>query len=220
MGVSPAAIGTLITVASIAAAPFTAGTSLAGLSAVAGLAGAGIGAVGAMQASDARASAATYQAQVAENNAKIAKQNAGFEIESGEIAAANQGLKTRAVVGTEKASQAASGIDVTKGSAVDVRKGTETMGLLDAITIRSNAARRAYGYQVAETSDVAQGGLLRSQAKQEKIAGPLTAAGTLLSAASTVGGNYAKWQNVAPGVNPGATGPLDITPKIAPDWYA
>lgn len=204
MGVSSSAIAPLIAIASIAAAPFTAGTSLAGLSAVAGLAGGGIAAYGAYEKGQADSATSTYQAQVARNNSETAKRNADFEIESGEISSANKGLQTRAAVGTEKAQQGASGVDLTSGSAPDVRAGTQQMGLLDAITIRSNSARRAYGFQVAASSDEAQGKLLDTQAKQQKTAGILTAAGTLLSTASTVGGNYAKWQNVAPGVDPSA----------------
>lgn len=192
MGVPLAAIG------SLAAAPFTGGLSLAGLGAVAGLAGAGIAGIGALDASDARAKTATYQAQVAENNRQIAARNAEMEITSGEISAANRGLQTRAAVGTQKTVQGAGGIEVGTGSAADVRKGTQQMGLLDAITIRSNAARRAYGYQVTESNQEAQKRLLETQASQEKIAGPMAAAGTLLSGASTVGSNWAKWQNVAP----------------------
>src|SRR5947209_1984568 len=96
-------------------------TIAAGVSAVAGLAGAGISAYGAYEQGQATKNAALYQSQVAQNNAKIAKQNADWDIEAGEIAAANRGQQVRAAVGSQKASQGASGVDVNTGSAADVR---------------------------------------------------------------------------------------------------
>jgi hypothetical protein len=164
------------------------------LAAIAGLAGAATSAVGAYTTGQANSANATYQAQVAANNAQIAQQNAKMDIQSGEVAAVNQGLKTRAAVGTEKANQGAAGIDVNGPSASDVRAGTQSMGMLDALTIRSDAAKQAYAQEVAATSDTAQGELLTAQAGQDVTAGDLSAGGTLLSGASTVGSNWAKFQ--------------------------
>lgn len=161
---------------------------------VAGLAGSAISAAGQVEAGQAGAASASYRSQVALNNAEIAKRNAVQDIQSGEIAAVNQGLKTRTAVGNEKAQQGASGIDVNTGSAVGVRAGTAEMGMLDALTIRSNAAKQAYGQKVAETSDIAQSQLDTMEGEQAQTAGEIGAAGTLLSGASTVGGNYMRFQ--------------------------
>ena len=88
----------------------------------------GIGALtsagGALFTGSSTAAADAYQAAVAANNAKLAQQQSKLDIQAGEIQAVNQGLKTRATVGQEKAAQGASGIDVNSGSAVDVRAGT------------------------------------------------------------------------------------------------
>jgi hypothetical protein len=163
--------------------------------AVIGAAGAGMSAIGSYEQGQAKSQAAMYQAQVAANNAAIARQNAVFEIQGGETEATNVGLRIRAAIGAEKARQGASGINVNKGTAVDVRAGTEELGMLDALTVRSNAARKAYGYQVSATSDVAQSGLLQMEGSQAQEAGDIGAAASLLSGASTVGGNYMKLQN-------------------------
>ncbi len=160
-----------------------------------GLLGAGVSAFGQYESGQANSAAAAYQAQVAANNAKIAMQNATWESQAGETASVNKGLQTRAAVGNEKAYGAASGIDVNTGSAPAVRAGTEEMGLLDQLTIRSNAAKKAYGEEVTATSDIAQSQLDTMQSKQASIAGDIGAAGSLLSGASTVGGQYLKWQN-------------------------
>lgn len=111
-------------------------------SAVAGLAGGGLGAVGGMNSAEAAKQDAFYQAAVAANNAKIAQQNAEMEIKTGQSQMAQQGLQTRSVIGTTKAAQAASGVDVNTGSSVGVRAGESEIGMLNQATIGSNAARK------------------------------------------------------------------------------
>jgi hypothetical protein len=146
-----------------------------------------------MEAGEASAAANAYKAQVATNNAEIARRNAISDAQAGDTAAFNQGLKTRAKVGAEKAQQGASGIDVNTGSAADVRKGTQQLGMLDALTIRSNAARKAYGDLVESTSDTAQSQLDTMAGQQASEAGEIGAVGSLLSGASSLAGNWGKY---------------------------
>ena len=162
--------------------------------AVIGMAGAGVAAAGSIESGTATQEADSYQAQVAANNAKLAQQQGKLDIQSGEIAAVNQGLKTKAAVGTEKAAQGASGIDVNTGSAAAVRAGTASTGMLDALTIRSNAAKKSYADEVQAQSDTAQGVLDTCAGEQAQTAGDIGAVSSLLSGASTVGTNYAKLQ--------------------------
>lgn len=164
------------------------------LALAAGVAGGAVSAVGQYQSGQATQAADAYKSQVALNNADIAKRNATMDIQSGEVAAVNQGLKTRSKVGFEKAQQGASGIDVNTGSAPAVRAGTEQVGMLDALTTRSNAAKKAYGSQVEAVSDTAQSQLDTMAGDQAATAGEIGAAGTMLSTASTVVGNYANYQ--------------------------
>lgn len=170
--------------------------SLAVESMVVGAIGAGVSGYGQYETGKANSESASYQATVAANNAAVAKENATMDIQAGEVAAVNKGLQTRAVVGSEKANQGASGIDVNTGSAVDVRAGTAEMGMLDALTIRSDAAKKAYGQEVAATSDTAQSQLDTMQSDQASIAGDIGATGTMLSGASTVGNNYARYKQM------------------------
>ena len=178
--------------------------ALPAISAVAGLAGAGISAAGAYSSGQATAASDAYQAQVAANNAALARQQGKLDIQSGEIAAVNQGLKTRATVGEQKAMQGASGIDVNTGSAAAVRAGTGEMGMLDALTIRSNAVKKAYADEVQANSDTAQGQMDIAAGENAKTAGDLGAAGALINGAATVGGNYAKFQTGFGGSGGGA----------------
>ncbi len=162
--------------------------------AVIGIAGAGISAFGAEEAGQARAANADYQSQVARNNAEIARQNVALTQGAGAAKEAAQGMKTRAAGGAIRAGFGASNIDVNSGSARDVETSAAKLGALDALTIRSNTAREAYGYQVAATSDTAESQLLTQQAGQERTAGDIGALGTFLSGASSVGGKYASLQ--------------------------
>jgi hypothetical protein len=182
------------------------GVAMAPLALAAGIGGAALQADASYQSSMAKSAQAAYQAQVAQNNATIAQQDARLDIQAGETAATNQGLKTRAAVGQQKAAQGASGIDVNSGSAVDVRVGTESIGMLDALTLRSNAAKAAYAKEVEANSDTAQGQLLQSESQQEADAAPLGAFGTLLSGASSVGGNWGKFQSLYGSTGGGSSG--------------
>lgn len=166
--------------------------TLAAASAAAGLAGAGISAAGSYGSMEAQSANAAYQAQVAKNNASIALQNESFDTQAGEVASVNQGMKTRSAVGTTEAQQAASGVSVNTGSAPKVRAAESELGMLDALTIRSNAAKKAYADTVAATSDTAEAGLLEAESNEASEAAPVGALGSFLSSASVVGGNYAK----------------------------
>lgn len=155
--------------------------------------GTGIGIMGQMQQAKAQASAANYQSEVAANNAKIATQNATWANQAGEQQQAQAQLKTRAQVGGILAAQAASGVDVNKGSTIDVRSSAAETGQLDALTLRSNAARQAYGYDVQSTSDTAQSQLDSATASNIESAAPINAASTFLGGAGNAASKYAEF---------------------------
>lgn len=157
-----------------------------------------MGGIGAIQQGNAASAASAYNAQMAANNAKIATQNAAFTAAEGEANSAQEQAKTRATVAATLANQGASGVDVNTGSAVDVRASESKLGMLNAMTIRSNAARQAYGYQTEAASDRAQSNVYKSQAKNDKTAGYLNAGATVLGGLGQAS-MYQKWL--------GSTGP-------------
>jgi hypothetical protein len=92
-------------------------------------------------------------------------------------------------IGSQRASFAAQGIDVSSGSAEDVQESTAYQGELDALQIRTNAAREAWGYTVT-----AQGETL--QAQNTRKLGALQAQNTRLVGQAgannaRMGGNFA-----------------------------
>lgn len=62
----------------------------------------------------------------------------------------------KGVIGSQRASFAAQGIDVDSGSALDVQKDTAYQGELDALTIRANSAREAWGYSMNAKNETLQ----------------------------------------------------------------
>jgi hypothetical protein len=169
------------------------GTAIAPIGLAIGGGGALAGAFGAFEGMESQSQNAAFQAQVAANSAAIARTNFKLQIESGEQEVANQEMQLRSQVGTQKAGQAASGVDVNSGSAAASRAGTAEVGTLDALTKRSNNARQAYGFEVAATSDTAESQLLERESSQASAMAPIAATNSLLSSASTVGGNYGKY---------------------------
>lgn len=146
--------------------------------------GALLQAEGAVKASQARSQAAQYRAAVARNNQQLARQYAAMERTAGLIESEKAGLRTRQNLGTAKAIQSASGLDVASGSAAAVRDSIKDMGDLDAATIRSNASKRAFGYDITATQQAASAELadMESRAETEaqgyiKQAGEYTAKG-------------------------------------------
>lgn len=141
----------------------------------ASIAAAGIGAVGALQSANAQANAANYNAQIQQQNAQVSLQKANLASETGNIQAGQASLRGRAAVGAIESKAAASGLDTDSGSPQDVVASQRLTSGADIATIRANAARDAYGYQVQATTDTAQSQLDTYQAGQDMTSGYLNA---------------------------------------------
>ncbi len=148
----------------------------------------------AQQQAEAQAASLRYQAQVAKNNQDIANQLADRASKAGESQVAQKRLQTAAVVGNQLASQAASGLDVNQGSAVDVRSSAAEMGELDALTIRSNAEMTSYGYKTQGLNFGAQAQVNEMGAQNALTAGNLNSFSSLAGGASSIGDKWLKYQ--------------------------
>jgi hypothetical protein len=132
-----------------------------------------------------------YQAAVAKMNQKVAQQNAEWEEGTGEVMAQEQGMKTRQVVGEERARFGAGNIDVNSGSAMQVQQSELAVGQESQAIIRANAAHRAYGAEVAGMQDVAQANIYEYSATTSLDAARIGATSSILGA---VGSVASKWQ--------------------------
>ena len=165
------------------------------------MAGAGISAVSSVTSGIANSNAAQYQASVARNNATIAQQNAVRAEQAGAAQAENESRKGASKLAKIKVAQAASGVDVNTGSAVDVQAGQRETDQLDAETVMQNAQLHAYGYRTQASNFQSEAQLDEMKGEQAKTAGYLGAAGGLLSSASSIGskwGGSSTWGGGAP----------------------
>ncbi len=144
------------------------------------VAGNSASAYGQIVAGRAAANADIFNANVEAQNAEISTQKAAWAGEEGDQATGVSQLKTAAKVGSIKANQGASGVEVGTGSNAAVVDSARKVGMLDALTIRSNAAREAYGYQTEAYSHRAQEALNRFSAKNAVQSSKINAATTLL----------------------------------------
>ena len=161
--------------------------------------GTGLGVVGQIgqqqaqaQAASAAQAQAVYQAQVARQNQALMERQAADARQRGEVAEENRRRTTAQQIGQQRAALAGQGTDFT-GSETDILGDTAAAGELDARTIRANAAREAYGYQV-QGLGYGNSAVLETNRALNSTYQPnyLGAGASLLSSASTLS---EKWRN-------------------------
>lgn len=128
-----------------------------------------------------------YQRQMADSKAKVLEFQAKDAQDRGNQSYLEQIKKTNQIEASQKAAQAGSGADIGSGSLAMERSTTRLMGETDAVTIKNNAWREAYGYQVAAINTRSEGQFAalaaRSEANDTLLTGGLKAAGYGLQAA-------------------------------------
>lgn len=160
------------------------------------IAGGGVSALGSIMGGQSKAAAYQYQAGVAQINQQIAKQNADYAIAAGEVEAQEAGMKTRAQIGETTAQQGAGGLAIGSGSNARVVQSEAEIGAENVGIIRSNAAKRAYGYEVEAVQEQAKGQLDRMAASSAKTAGYIGAASSLLSTGGSVASKWIQGSQV------------------------
>lgn len=139
----------------------------------------GVVALGTASSAYGKVRAGNETQSIYNQNAQIADLQAQDALERGDIDAKKMKRKTEQVIGSQRTSLAAQGVDVNKGSALDVQADAAYLGELDALTIKNNAAKEAWGYKV-QASDY------RSRGKAAKREGEFGAYTTILGSAGSV----------------------------------
>lgn len=124
-----------------------------------------------------------YESSVAKQNAQVAEAQADDAINRGNIDADRRRSQMRQQLGTQAATMAASGGDLSSGSSLDIFGDTAQFGQLDALTTVNNAQREAYGYQV-------QADNYKNQSKSARLQGNAGAMTTLLTSSLNSYGAY------------------------------
>lgn len=140
--------------------------------------GTGISALGlwksgseAKKAGEAQKRAAESSAELLDFNAHIADLQAVDAVERGFIDEQRFRQGVNLMVGTQRAGFAGQGVDVSTGSAVDVQADAMFLGELDALSIRTNAAREAWGYQVQAADTRKRAEIARKEGVMMEAAG-------------------------------------------------
>ncbi len=134
---------------------------------------------------DAQRKTAGYQASVETENQKKATFAAADAIHRGQIEEDAARTRTRMLVGEQSAAFAASGVELGSGSPASVTADTAMFGELDALTIRSNAQREAWGYKSQAEEFARKKRLTLSSARNDTGATLLTGGSRALNQYST-----------------------------------
>lgn len=169
------------------------GVAVAGVAA--GIAGTALGAIGSYQAGKAQAAAYNYNAKVAQENKKLAEQNASMARQEGLEEARRQRIATLQAVGKQEVSLAANGVDVGYGTSLDLIEDNSMLGELDALTMEYNAEKNARNYDIQAMNFANEANLAQFSARNARtagnisaISGGLKAFGQLGNAALSLGG--------------------------------
>jgi hypothetical protein len=134
----------------------------------------------------AQADVSESQAEVADFNAHVADLQAQDAVERGGGAENRFRGQVRGAIGAQRTGFAGANIDVGFGSAVDVQGDAAYLGELDALTIRTNAAREAWGYQVQASDLRSQAAIDRKAAKNQIAAGEQAATASNFNVGTTL----------------------------------
>lgn len=197
LGMSAAAI-------SSATAASAAGVSLLGVATgvanaalavgvVGGVASSAIGAVSSYSQGKQQQAMYNYQAQINQENARIAQKNAATERQTGIEEARLQRMKTLQVIGSQKTAMAANGMDITQGTSLDIIHDTAAMGELDALQIETNYEKKALAYEQQANNFSNQANLDVISGRNAYKSGQINAVTEGLNGVSKLGSVANKW---------------------------
>lgn len=148
---------------------------------------------------DAAKAQAEYAAGVARNNQIIAQQYADTERAKGRVAEDAKRQETAQKISAQRASGGSSGLDVNSGTSLDLQADTAKLGEFDALTIRNNAARAAYGYETQGVNYGSAAEMELSRGRYAKNASNIKIGQSIASSASSFAGKWDSMSNAGGG---------------------
>lgn len=128
------------------------------------------------------------QGQLADYNAQVADLQAEDALRRGADDEQRFRTRVRGAIGAQRVDAAAGNIDVNVGSPVDVQADAAMLGELDALTIRTNAAREAWGFKVQAQDSRARGKIVRKEGANAAEIGRVQGNAAYLQGASSLVG--------------------------------
>lgn len=159
---------------------------LATIAIIASIGSAAMGTIGAIQQGQQQSAMFKYQAQVDKNNAILADRQAEDALARGQEEERKHRIKVGLFKGQQINAFAANGVTVDSGTPLDVLGDTAEAGELEALTIRNNAAREAWGYRVQGANYRSSAGMNSAGAQNAITSGYTSAFTTALAGAGTV----------------------------------
>jgi hypothetical protein len=135
-----------------------------------------------------------YQSHIYGVNAELAELQAQDAIARGREAELKHRGDVRRLVGAQRTRYAAQGVDLASESVGDVIGNTEMLGELDALTIRQNAMREAWGYRVDASNSRNQGRLALMAGRNQANSMRMQSYSTLLSGAAQTYDIYSRFR--------------------------
>jgi hypothetical protein len=135
----------------------------------------------------AQKQAGEMQADIAKRNADIRRKQANDAQLRGQQAETAHRQEINSLVGRQRSAVGASGAVVDTGATAALIEDTEAIGELEALTIRNNAMREAWGHEVASTSILYEGEAALASSR-------LSAGATLLGGAASATGMASKYR--------------------------
>lgn len=176
------------------------------LMAASGIGQIGSGIAGAVTQANAMRTQAAYQQQVGDTNARLSEMSASDAISRGDKSATLVQKQGQQTIGSQRAGLAAQGIDVNSGSASDVQSSTAAMAAQDALTVKNNAWREAWGYKVQANQATLGGQFAKiggdAAANSTLLTGGMNAIGTAFKTGYSIYNNWGSGTKTAGKVNP------------------
>ena len=134
---------------------------------------------------------AAYQAQLLQQNAKIARRQQVMVQDKADADIQARSVETSATASVQKTQTAGAGIVVNQDTAATTESDTIRAGTLDQIAIQRNADLEKWSLQVKANSAMNQSALALTAGENAKKAADTEAIGSLLSSAGSVAGKWA-----------------------------
>ncbi len=132
-----------------------------------------------------------FQSQQTAFNIEMAGLQGEDAIQRGDQQAQRVKKAASQLAGSQRASAAAQGIGIDTGNVADVVRDTNTLSTEDAISIRNNAAREAFGYKAQAVAYGAQGQMNQLASRNQANATILTGG---LNFARDLGSGYSNYK--------------------------
>lgn len=155
-----------------------------GAMATASIASTALSAYGMYQQGQQAEASANYNAKIAERDAQNKEIAATDAVRRGQLAEDQQRDKTRQILASQRVALAAGGDELTDTSTQNIFGDTAAAGELDALTIRSNAAREAWGLKNDAANSVAQAEGYKISGSNAATTGTMNAVGTAIGGAA------------------------------------